>query len=243
MINIVLADGQQMVRDGLHMLLEKEPDIRVIGEASNGKEACALVAEIKPDVLVMDILMDGLDGIDAARFVTRHSSTAVIVLSIHSARCYIAEAIQAGVRGYVLKQSSIAELLTAISEVKAGKRYFSDQVAELALLCEQESETNALTPFSPLTSRERDVFYLLAHGFTNAEIAQQLFISRRTAETHRGQIMRKLGLHHMVDLLFYAMRHGIRVNTINVDITKTMKRVSAGKSARKYNSDSLLEAK
>jgi len=217
MISLILADSQQMVRHGLRALLEKLPDIQIMGEAANGKEACSLVQELKPDILIMDIMMDGLDGIDAARYVTRNSSTSVIMLSIHAARCYVAEAIQAGAKAYVLKQSSVDDLQTAIYHVKAGKRYFSAPIADLAVSCEQEAEVNAMTPFTPLTSRERDVFYLLAQGFTNAEIAQQLFISRRTAETHRSQIMRKLGLHHMVELVFYALREGINRDTLSAN--------------------------
>jgi len=214
MINIVLADGQQMVRSGLKLLLETQPEYKVVGEAANGKEACNLVQELKPDILVMDIIMDGLDGIDAARFVSRNSVTKIIMLSIYAARCYVSEAVQAGVTAYVLKQSAVNDLFESINQVKKGKKYFSPQISALAQSCEQEAEVNALTPFTHLTSRERDVFYLLAQGFTNAEIAQQLFISRRTAETHRSQIMRKLGLHHMVELVFYALRQGINRDTI-----------------------------
>jgi len=214
MTNIVLADGQHMVRSGMKILLETQPDYKIIGEAANGKEACNLVKELKPDVLIMDIMMDGLDGIDAARYISRNSLTKIIMLSIHAARCYVSEAVQSGVTAYVLKQSGINELFEAINQVKTGKKYFSPQIAALAQSCEQEAEVNALTPFTHLTSRERDVFYLLAQGFTNAEIAQQLFISRRTAETHRSQIMRKLGLHHMVELVFYALRQGINRNAI-----------------------------
>jgi len=214
MINIVLADSQQMVRSGLKILLERQPHIKILGEAASGKEACHLVGELKPDILIIDINMDGLDGIDAARFVSRNYTTRVIMLSVNITRYYVSEAIQAGAKAYVLKQSSISDLISAIYQVNAGGKYFSTQVAELAQSCEQEAEINALTPFTPLTGRERDVFYLLAHGFTNAEIAQQLYISRRTAETHRSQIMRKLGLHHMVDLVFYALRNGINRDTI-----------------------------
>jgi DNA-binding NarL/FixJ family response regulator len=220
MTTVVLADSQQMVRHGLRMLLEERDDIQIVGEASSGKEACFVVQELKPDVLVMDIMMDGLDGIDATKYITRNFSTAIIMLSIHTARCYVAEAIQSGAMGYVLKQSPVSDLLTAIAKVKAGERYFSEPIAELALSCEQEAEVNAMTPFTPLTSRERDVFYLLAQGFTNAEIAQQLFISRRTAETHRSQIMRKLGLHHMVELVFYALREGINKDTLAAGFNK-----------------------
>jgi DNA-binding NarL/FixJ family response regulator len=213
-INIVLADSQQMVRSGLKILLDDQDDIKILGEAANGKEACLAVQELKPDILIMDIMMDGLDGIDTARFVSKNFQTRIIMLSIHAARCYVSEAVQAGAMAYVLKQSTFSDLINAIHLVKAGKKYFSPQVAELAESCEQEAEANALTPFTHLTGRERDVFYLLAQGFTNSEIAQQLYISRRTAETHRSQIMRKLGLHHMVELVFYALRQGINRDTI-----------------------------
>ena len=226
MINIILADNQQMVRDGLRTLLEKNSDIRVIGEAANGKEACRLVLEMKPDVMVMDIMMDGLDGLDAAHYISKNTTTEVIMLSIHSARCYVAEAMQAGAKAYILKQSNVNELLEAIYRVKEGKRYFSKSIAEIAASCEQEAEVNSMTPFTPLTSRERDVFYLLAQGFTNAEVAQQLFISRRTAETHRSQIMRKLGLHHMVELVFYALREGINTGSLALDMSKPNRRIN-----------------
>lgn len=215
MIKIVLADNQQMVRSGLRLLLGSETNFNILGEAADGKEACKLVQSLKPDILVMDIMMDGLDGIDAARYIKQNCSTKVIMLSIHAARCYVAEAIQAGAMAYVLKQSSVADLVKAIYQVYAGKKYFSEKIADLAVSCEQEMEVNSLTPFTPLTARERDIFYLLAQGFTNAEIAKQLYISRRTAETHRSQIMRKLGLHHMVELVFYALRQGINRDSVS----------------------------
>jgi len=222
MINIVMADSQQMVRSGLKILLEGQPELKIVGEAANGKEACHLVQELKPDILIMDIMMDGLDGIDAARYVSRNYSTRVIMLSIYAARCYVSEAVQSGARAYVLKQSAVSDLINAIYQVKAGRKYFSPQIAELAQSCEQEGEINALTPFTHLTGRERDVFYLLAQGYTNTEIAQQLFISRRTAETHRSQIMRKLGLHHMVELVFYALRQGVNRDAIAFGATSEL---------------------
>lgn len=198
-----------MVRNGLKLLLETNAGFKVIGEAANGKEAYRLVQELQPNILIMDIIMDGLDGIDAAKAITNSGFNNIIMLSVHAARCYVSEAVQAGVRAYVLKQSTFTDLVRAIERVLSGKKYFSPQVAELAKSCEQEAEVIALTPINHLTSREKDVFYLLAQGFTNAEIAQELYVSRRTIETHRNQIMRKLGLHRTVDLVFYALRHDI----------------------------------
>jgi len=247
MINIVLADSQQMVRSGLKKLLESQPDFKLLGEAANGKEAIVLVQELKPDILIMDIMMDGLDGIDATRYITRNYNTKVIILSIHAARCYISEAMQVSAKAFILKQSSINELIDAIYQVQAGKTYFSPQIAELAKSCLQEAEVNAITPFTYLTGRERDVFYLLAQGFTNSEIARQLYISRRTAETHRSQIMRKLGLHHMVELVFYALRQGINRETIALGYTpgsntkNSLKIFETQKTMSKISQELILE--
>ncbi len=213
MISIILADDHPIVRQGVRTLLEMEPDFRVVGEAADGLEACQRVREFRPNVAVLDLMMDGLDGIRTARWITEHfPDTAVIVLSMYSTECYVGEALRAGARGYVLKQSTSEDLATAIRQVLAGKQYLSPPVSQVALKLYEEQEP----PLGNLTPRERDIFHFAAQGLTNAEIARRLFISPRTAECHRARMMRKLGLHRQAELLLYAIGQGVKREQIPV---------------------------
>jgi two-component system response regulator NreC len=209
---IVLADDHHVVRQGLRVLLEAEPDFRVVGETGDGLAVLNLVECLKPDVLILDIIMPGLSGLEVTRQVGRHSpGTRVVILSMHANEAYVLEALQAGAMAYVLKGSTSEELVDAVREVAAGHRYLSSPLTERAVeVYVQKAKAAALLdPYETLTTREREVLHLAAEGYTNAEIADRLFISQRTAETHRANMMRKLGLHTQTDLIRYALQRGI----------------------------------
>jgi len=211
MTTIVLADDHQVVRNGLRVLLEAEPDFSVVGEAGDGLEAVRLVERLQPDVLVLDLMMPGLNGLEVARQVSQRSpQTRVVILSMYDNEAYVLEALRAGAAAYVLKESTSAELVRAIREAVAGRRYLSPPLSERAIeIYIQKAESAALDPYETLTAREREVLHLVAEGHTNAEIAARLFVSPRTVETHRANLMRKLGLHTQTDLIRYALRRGI----------------------------------
>ncbi len=215
MATIVLADDHCIVRQGVRNLLEAEPDFRLVGEAADGLEACRLVRELRPDILILDMIMDGLDGIEAARYVSKHSpKTGVVILTMCDSLCYMLEALRAGAKAYVLKECTSDDLVIAIREVLRGKRYLSRPIPESAIASYAscaEATDRIVTPLAELTARERDVFHLASQGFTNAEIADQLFISRRTAECHRSRMMHKLGLRRQVDLVLYALKQGVSI--------------------------------
>lgn len=208
---IVLADDHQIVRQGLRALLESEPDFQLLGEAGDGLEAVQLIERLRPQVLVLDLMMPGLNGLEVTRQVTKRSpETRVIILSMHSDQAYVLEALRNGAAGYVLKDSSTDDLIQAVHEVIAGRRYLSPPLSERAIevYIEAAKET-VLDRYETLTTREREVLQLAAEGNTNVEIAARLSISPRTAETHRSNLMRKLDLHGQTDLIRYALRRGI----------------------------------
>lgn len=211
MTTIALADDHQVVRNGLRVLLEAEPDFSVVGEAGDGLEAVRLVERLQPDVLVLDLMMPGLNGLEVARQVSQRSpQTRVVILSMYDNEAYVLEALRAGAAAYVPKESTSAELVRAIREAVAGRRYLSPPLSERAIeIYIQKAESAALDPYETLTAREREVLHLVAEGHTNAEIAARLFVSPRTIETHRANLMRKLGLHTQTDLIRYALRRGI----------------------------------
>jgi DNA-binding NarL/FixJ family response regulator len=211
MTTIVLADDHHVVRQGLRSLLEAEPDFSVIGETGNGLEVTQLVERLRPDVLVLDLMMPGLNGLEVTRQVSQRSPrTHVVILSMHANEAYVLEALRAGAVAYVLKESTSAELVRAVHEAVAGRRYLSPPLSERAIEAYmQKAESAVLDSYETLTAREREVLHLVAEGHTNAEIADRLFISRRTVETHRANLMRKLGLRTQTDLISYALRRGI----------------------------------
>jgi len=211
MTTIVLADDHHIVRQGLRSLLEAEPDFSVVGETGDGLEAAQLVERLRPDVLVLDLMMPGLNGLEVTRQVSQRSpQTRVVILSMHANEAHVLEALRAGAVAYVLKESTSAELVRAVREAVAGRRYLSPPLSERAIEAYmQKAESVALDPYETLTAREREVLYLVAEGHTNAEIADRLFISRRTVETHRANLMRKLDLRTQTDLISYALRRGI----------------------------------
>jgi two-component system response regulator NreC len=211
MTTIVLADDHHVVRQGLRSLLETEPDFSVVGETGDGLEAAQLAERLQPDVLVLDLMMPGLNGLEVTRQISQRSPrTHVVILSMHPNEAYVLEALRAGAAAYVLKESTSAELVRAVREAVAGRRYLSPPLSERAIEAYmQKAESAALDPYETLTTREREVLHLAAEGHTNAEIADRLFISRRTVETHRANMMRKLGLRTQTDLISYALRRGI----------------------------------
>ncbi len=211
MTTIVLADDHHIVRQGLRALLEGQPDFQLVGEAGDGLEAVQLTERLKPDVLIIDLMMPSLNGLEATRQLGQRSPhTRVVILSMHANEAYVLEALRNGAVGYVLKDSSAADLVQAVREVVAGRRYLSSPLSERAIAAYiQKASDVALDPYDMLTNREREVLHLAAEGYTNAEIADQLSISPRTAETHRANLMHKLGLHTHTDLIRYALRRGI----------------------------------
>jgi two-component system, NarL family, response regulator NreC len=208
---ITLADDHSIIRKGLRLILEAEPDLEVIGEAADGLEAAQLVERLKPDVLLLDLMMPGLSGLEVTRQVRRRSSrTRVVVLSMHGAEGCVLEALRAGAMGYVLKGSEPDQLITAIREAAAGRRYLSPPLSERAIeVYIERADTPADEAYATLTPREREVLHLAAEGYTNAEIAARLSISPRTAEKHRANLMQKLNLKSQTDLIRYALRRGI----------------------------------
>ncbi len=212
MTTIVLADDHQVVRLGMRSLLDAEPDFSVIGEASDGIEADRMVEDLKPHVLIVDLMMPGINGLEVVRHVSQRSpTTRIIVLSMHANESYVLEALRNGASAYVLKESSAGDIVHAVREVLNGRRYLSPPLSERAieLYVQQANEETVLDPYDKLTSREREVLYLAAQGFNASDIADKLSISPRTAETHRTNLMRKLSLHTKTDLIKYALHRGI----------------------------------
>jgi DNA-binding NarL/FixJ family response regulator len=211
MTTIVLADDHHVVRQGLRVLLEGQPDFQLVGEAGDGLEAVQLTERLKPDVLIIDLMMPSLNGLEATRQLGQRSPhTRVVILSMHANEAYVLEALRNGAAGYVLKDSSAADLVHAVREVVAGRRYLSSPLSERAIAAYIQKASDVVSdPYEMLTNREREVLHLAAEGYTNAEIADQLSISPRTAETHRANLMHKLGLRTHTDLIRYALRRGI----------------------------------
>ena len=208
---IVLADDHHVVRQGLRGFLEAEPDFSIAGEAADGLQAVDLVDRVKPDVLVIDLMMPGLSGLDVTRQVRQRSPrTHIVILSMYSNEAYVLEALRNGAAAYVLKDSTAADLVHAVREVVAGRRYLSPPLSERAIeTYAEKAKSTSLDPYETLTTRERQVLHLAAEGCTNAEIGDRLSISPRTVETHRANLMRKLGLETQTDLIRYALRRGI----------------------------------
>src|SRR5271165_4559652 len=211
-IRILLADDHTVMRSGLRLLLERQPNLAVVGEAADGKEAVELAASEKPDVVVMDIAMPHLNGVEAARQIaTRSPNTAIAILSMHSDESYVIRSLKAGARAYLLKDSAEADLIAAIHAITEGKSFFSPAVSRILKedYMHQLAEVGAEDSYELLTTREREVLQLVAEGKSNKEIANLLNLSLYTVETHRTHILQKLNLHSVPELILYAVRKGI----------------------------------
>jgi DNA-binding NarL/FixJ family response regulator len=211
MISIVLADDHHIVRQGLRALLETESDFKVVGEAANGFEALDLAAREKPDVLIVDVMMPGMHGLEVVRQVTRRKPrTRVIMLSMYSSEAYVLEALRDGASAYVLKGARAEELVKAVREAVAGRHYLSPSLSQFALNA-YVVKARTLSPdrYELLTTRERQILQLAAEGATSVSIGKRLSISPRTVEAHRANMMRKLGLRTQSDLVLYAVRRGL----------------------------------
>ena len=214
MINILLADDHQLVRKGFKALLSLEPDLAIVGEAGDGFETIKLAEELQPDVLVLDLMMTGINGLEVTRQLSKKiTKTAIVILSMHSNEAYVLEALRSGAKAYILKESPSEELVRAIREVHAGRRYLSSPLSERAIeVYTKKTEVQTVDPYSQLTIREREILQLAAQGCTNNEIATRLYISHRTVETHRTNLMRKLSLHNHSQLIQFAIQRGIIPN-------------------------------
>jgi two-component system, NarL family, response regulator NreC len=214
LIRVVIADDHSVVRQGLRAWLERSGYIQVVGEAADGREAVALVDELKPDVVMMDIAMPMLNGIDAtAQVMRRHPDTKVIILSMHADESYILRALGAGAKGYLLKESTETDVLPAVKSVTEGKPYVTPSIARLLLedYIRMLKQNNLQDSYDLLTEREREVLQLLAQGKSNKEVAQVLDLSPHTIESHRTNLMQKLNLHNTAEIVLYAVRKGIVV--------------------------------
>lgn len=209
-ISVFLADDHTIVRDGLRSLLEAHGDMKIVGEAANGRDAVRAVRKLKPDVVIMDILMADLNGIEATEQICRECpATRVVILSMQSSSESILRALRAGARGYLFKESAGRELIQAIHAVRAGHRYLSAKVSDQVVGAFLKQEEPYRDPLSVLSRREREVLQLVVEGRTSAEIAGTLFLSVKTVETYRSRLMKKLGIGDIPGLIKFAIQHGL----------------------------------
>ena len=209
---MLLADDHTVIRQGLRLLLEREPGFEVVGEAADGRQAVALAGSVQADVLILDLAMPNLNGIEAARQIaSRAPATAIVVLSMHADESYLLQALQAGARAYLLKDSADTDLVAAIRAVIEGKAFFSPAISRLLAddYVRRLQERGAHDSYELLTAREREVLQLLAEGKSNKDVATLLNLSPYTVETHRANIMQKLNLHNAPELVLYAVRKGM----------------------------------
>jgi DNA-binding NarL/FixJ family response regulator len=209
MINVLLADDHSIVRDGLRALLNAEPDLRVIADAANGREALRLARQLRPDVLLMDIAMPDMNGIEATQQI--HDlvpSTQVLILSMHSTAEHIFRALNAGARGYLLKDSAGAEVADAVRAVHANRRYLSQKIPS-TVLDDYVREHGRMSPLDRLSKRERQILQLVSEGRSSAEVGAMLFLSPKTVDTYRSRMMQKLEIRDLPGLVKFAIQHGI----------------------------------
>jgi two-component system response regulator NreC len=210
MVSVLVADDHGIVREGLRRMLEAEPDFEVAGEARDGREVLQQVEEHKPEVVVLDISMPRLGGLETLeRLRTKHPDVKVILLSVHGDAPFIQSAISLGADGYVLKNGRAAEIVTAIHAVTKGGSYFSPVVAREIVEQLRTPQARSNEPFSVLSTREREVLHFIAEGMSAKEVASELSISTKTVEAHRTSLMRKLGVRKATELVRYALRHGL----------------------------------
>jgi two-component system, NarL family, response regulator NreC len=210
-VTVLLVDDHPIVRQGLRNLLESIAEFRVVGEAGDGLQALEMVEKLQPQVVVVDVMMPGLTGLDVSQRVKRQwPAIKVVVLSMQNNEAYVVTALKSGASGYILKDTGPEELVDAIRAVVKGERYLSKQLSERIINAYvNKMEEIEVDPYDTLTNREKEVLNLVAQGLTNNEIAQRLYISPRTAELHRSNVINKLGLKNQVDLVRFAIRRGI----------------------------------
>jgi DNA-binding NarL/FixJ family response regulator len=212
MIRVLIADDHGIVRQGTRSLLEKEPDIEVVGEAEDGRTAVEMTESLRPEVVVLDIAMPQLNGLDAAaQIVRRHPDAGVIILSMHEEEDYLVRALSAGVRGYLLKDTAQIDLVRAVRSVAQKKAFFSPTMAQMLVedFTRQMQKKGVADSYELLTEREREILQLLAEGRSNKEAATILDVSPYTVETHRNNLMQKLNLHNTAEIVLYAVRKKI----------------------------------
>lgn len=211
-IRILLADDHTVMRKGLRLLLESQEGLTVVAEAADGRQTVEMVQKESPNVVVLDVAMPNLNGIEAARQISaRFPATAIVVLSMHSDEGYVFRALKAGARAYLLKDSAEHDLIDAIRAVSEGKAFFSPAISKMLVedYMRQMREREVEDSYDLLTPREREILQLLAEGKSNKEVAASLNLSLYTVETHRGNILQKLNLHSVPELILYAVRKGI----------------------------------
>jgi DNA-binding NarL/FixJ family response regulator len=211
-LRIVLGDDHTLVRQGLRKILEEKREWEVVAEAGDGREAVRQALALRPDVVVLDIGMPLLNGIESTRqIVRRHPEIRVLILSMHSDEAYITKALQAGAKGYLLKDSADTDLIRGVADVAAGKSFFSPAVARVMLddYVRHLAAKGISDRYEALSEREREIFQLIAEGHSNKEIADVLSISPATVETHRAHIFQKLDLHNTAEVVLYAVRRGV----------------------------------
>jgi two-component system, NarL family, response regulator NreC len=211
-IRILLADDHNIMRNGLRLLLERQPGFQVVGEASDGRQTVEMSEALKPDVIVLDIAMPNLNGIEAARQIAgKLPDTAIVILSMHSDESYVLRALKAGARAYLLKDSAELDLIGAIKAVTDGKAFFSPAISKMLVedYMRRMQQRGVEDSYELLTTREREILQLLAEGKSNKDVANVLNLSLYTVETHRGNMMQKLNLHSVPELILYAVRKGV----------------------------------
>jgi DNA-binding NarL/FixJ family response regulator len=208
-ITVFLADDHGVVRDGMKLLLETQPDIKIVGQAATGREALSRVMQLRPDVVIMDIAMPELNGIEAMRQIhDSHPPILFIILSMHVSGEHVFRALEAGARGYILKESAGSEVIHAVRTVAAGRYYLTPKIADLvAGYTRRTKSTGTQNPLECLSPREREILQLVAEGKTSAAIAQMLSLSPKTVETYRSRLMEKLDIHGLPGLIKFAIRH------------------------------------
>ena len=211
-LRIVLAEDHTILREGLRALLSADPSFEIIGEAQNGREAVRCVEKLEPDLLLMDLSMPRMSGMDAIREIKRrYPEVKIIALTVHKTEEYLLTTLKAGADGYVLKDATHEELVMAIKNVMRGKSYLSPGVSEKVIVgyLEGRESNRSASPWETLSQREREVLKLIAEGFKNKEIAEDLCISLKTVEKHRANLMKKLDLHNAAALTVYAVQKGL----------------------------------
>jgi two-component system response regulator NreC len=211
-IRILVADDHGIVRKGLRFLLERQPDMEVVGEASDGREVVRLSEELSPSVIIMDVAMPQLNGIDAAaQIIKKNPNTCIVMLSMYADESYLVRALSAGAKGYLLKDSAEVDIVRAVQVVSQGRPFFSPQISQALLedYVRTLQQRGLQDSYELLTDREREILQLLAEGKSNKEVAALLDLSTYTVETHRTNLMHKLNLHNTAEIVLYAVRKKI----------------------------------